>query len=580
MKDHGYTVEVSTNLINWDNVYSFVAFEDTFTFSDAEARTTAHRFFRIKDTTANMPPPSNDNFENRIPLSGVGITVEGYTANATMEPDEQLYGPTVWWSWTAPISGGVVIRPANGINAFINVYSGSTLRDLEYVSCSWETFEVVAGKTYQLQVCGPYIPPGGVKFIIGRPPTLTVTSPVEDIVAHGPTNILISASATAGDSSIAKLEFLIDGVSVGWTTNSSLTVNCPFNLGNHGIVIEVVDKLGLVSMNYSYVTVRPENDDFANATPISGAALTVQGSNVEASWEEDEYYRGEWNGGVSVWWAWTAPSNGDFTVSTELAYNGSPLHPFIGVYTGNSLSDLSEVGSSQDDFSTGSATVSFSATSGTVYYIRVDETWGWEGDITLKVIPSAAPSVTLISPEDGTVLYGKTNLTLTATANDSDGVVRFVNFYAVNYYEGLASQIGCVSNSPYTMVWSNVMRGGYYLFARATDNMGASANSSHISLVPSPPPTVQITSPTYGGMYYTPTDINITATASDSATKVDFFYYPLGGEGHETLIGSVSNSPCNLVWSNVPAGTYYLYARATDAEGLTGDSDWVYIEVY
>jgi len=48
-------------------------------------------FTRVADRTENMPPPSNDNFANRIPLTGLGITTFGYNASATSEPGEPGY---------------------------------------------------------------------------------------------------------------------------------------------------------------------------------------------------------------------------------------------------------------------------------------------------------------------------------------------------------------------------------------------------------------------------------------------------------------------------------------------------------
>ena len=56
----------------------------------------------------------NDNFSNRIVLTGANVHVTGNNATATQEPGEP--NPTshagsnsVWWTWTAPANGTVVI---------------------------------------------------------------------------------------------------------------------------------------------------------------------------------------------------------------------------------------------------------------------------------------------------------------------------------------------------------------------------------------------------------------------------------------------------------------------------------------
>ena len=76
---------------------------------------------------------------------------------------------------------------------------------------------------------------------------------------------------------------------------------------------------------------RPENDDFANATGISGAQGSVDGDNAGAGMEP-----GEWFGSAAatVWYHWTAPRDGDFAFSTSVFRNN------VMVFSGNTVSDL------------------------------------------------------------------------------------------------------------------------------------------------------------------------------------------------------------------------------------------------
>ena len=80
---------------------------------------------------------------------------------------------------------------------------------------------------------------------------------------------------------------------------------------------------------------------------------------------------------------------------------------------------------------------------------------------------------------------------------------------------------------------------------------------------PSDPPTVSLTLPTNGTVYEGPTNLTITAEASDSdgtINKVDFY-------AGSTLLGSRMAEPYSLVWGNVPTGNYNLTAKATDNSG-------------
>src|SRR4030095_4547157 len=72
----------------------------------------------------------------------------------------------------------------------------------------------------------------------------------------------------------------------------------------------------------------------------------------------------------SVWYQWQAPSSGSVTITTL----GSDFDTIIAVYSGSTLGGLSRI-VFNDDVQDGVITtrsVTFSATSGTVYRIAID----------------------------------------------------------------------------------------------------------------------------------------------------------------------------------------------------------------
>ena len=88
------------------------------------------------------------------------------------------------------------------------------------------------------------------------------------------------------------------------------------------------------------------------------------------------------------------------------------------------------------------------------------------------------------------------------------------------------------------------------------------------------PPSVQITSPT-NGTVVTTSKIDITAEATDqddSIQSVSFF------DG-DHLLGSVTTAPYVYTWTGVGAGKHSLFAKATDAAGLSAFSKAVSISV-
>lgn len=95
------------------------------------------------------------------------------------------------------------------------------------------------------------------------------------------------------------------------------------------------------------------------------------------------------------------------------------------------------------------------------------------------------------------------------------------------------------------------------------------------------PPTVSMTSPADGSIYVEPATIQLRADASDVdgyVVRVEFFEgFRKIGDAELTLSGGGGDDvppagAYSLTWPNVPAGTYNIFARATDNEGQQTDS--------
>src|ERR1035437_973855 len=88
----------------------------------------------------------------------------------------------------------------------------------------------------------------------------------------------------------------------------------------------------------------PANDNFANASVITGVSGTSSGSTVGATKEPGEPNHAGNTGGASAWFRWVAPANGTVTFNTA----GSAFDTLLGVYIGTNLSALSLVASNDD----------------------------------------------------------------------------------------------------------------------------------------------------------------------------------------------------------------------------------------
>lgn len=95
------------------------------------------------------------------------------------------------------------------------------------------------------------------------------------------------------------------------------------------------------------------------------------------------------------------------------------------------------------------------------------------------------PSVTLTRPAAQSRYTAPATIELAADAQDADGSIQRVDFFANS------TIVGSVSSSPYATTWRNVPAGEYTLTARATDNAGAMTTSAAIAVTvdsTAPPP--------------------------------------------------------------------------------------------
>ena len=171
----------------------------------------------------------------------------------------------------------------------------------------------------------------------------------------------------------------------GWTgdvTSSNQTISFSMN-GNKSVTASFTQ---IVS-----------NDNFANASSITGLSGQTTGSNIGATKESGEPSHAGNAGGASVWWYWTASASGQTTLDTF----GSNFDTLLAVYTGSSVNILTQV-ASNDDSGGLQSQVTFTSVSGTTYYIAVDGYAGHTGNIILNwnlAIPQFGSLGVSISPQ-------------------------------------------------------------------------------------------------------------------------------------------------------------------------------------
>ena len=141
-------------------------------------------------------------------------------------------------------------------------------------------------------------------------------------------------------------------------------------------------------------------------------------------------------------------------------------------------------------------------------------------------------------------------------------------------YVPLSFTAGSTSITATAPANANIAPPGIYMLF-VIDANGVPSRARMVKVQSNTSPTVKITSPANGATFpFNPT-ISIAATASDpggSVTKVAF-------RDGTIVLGRDTTAPYSFTWRNVPSGTHFLTARATDNAGAVTASSQVKIIV-
>ncbi|MEP6592632.1 MAG: Ig-like domain-containing protein, partial [Acidobacteriota bacterium] len=169
-------------------------------------------------------------------------------------------------------------------------------------------------------------------------------------------------------------------------------------------------------------------------------------------------------------------------------------------------------------------------------------------------LPSPAhdmpPTVAITNPSNGSTFDSGSTITISASAHDSDGTIASVDFYASG------TLLGRSTAAPYSTNWQGAQPGTYSVYAVATDNQGASATSSSIS--------VRVTGGTSPGWI----DADIGNTGSAGSATHSNGTFTVHGAGADVW-GTAD--AFNYVYMPMSASGWIVARVAT----VSGQADWV-----
>jgi acid phosphatase type 7 len=273
----------------------------------------------------------------------------------------------------------------------------------------------------------------GFPFVFA--PTVAITAPANNAVFDGPLSLLLQASASDPDGSVTGVAFYSGSALLGQVASAPYQFSwADVPLGYYTLTAVATDNSGLASTS-APVVITVQNPVVQITSPLPNARFVIPTDvTITASAATDVTLVEFYEDGVKIGEALSPP----FTCIWHAASVGS--HALTAAATAG-------------------AAVNTSA------------------PVTITVAPNMAPTVTLSAPTDNTSFYLPASITLTATADDLDGTVSKVEFFAG------AAKLGEVTAAPYSFTWVSPPPGSYRLTAVATDDYGASGTSSPVNII-------------------------------------------------------------------------------------------------
>jgi peptidoglycan/xylan/chitin deacetylase (PgdA/CDA1 family)/sulfur relay (sulfurtransferase) complex TusBCD TusD component (DsrE family) len=362
-------------------------------------------------------------------------------------------------------------------------------------------------------------------------PTVSLTAPQDGSAVTGATDLTANAAADTG-ASVTKVDFSVDGTVVGTDTTAPYSMSwdsATVGDGSHSITAHVYDDNGGDTVS-SAVGVTTKN---------TLAAPTV---------------------------ALTAPQGGSTQAGTVGLAADATADAGASITKVDFLVDGTVVGTAASapyTASWDSSTVTDGAHSLTahVYDDKGGDAVSAAVGVTTKNI-SAAPTVALTAPQDGSSQSGSVNLAASAAA-DTGATITTVDFLV----DGTV--VGTDTTAPYTASWdsSQASDGSHSITAHAYADKGGDSVSAAVGVTTKntwAAPTVSFTSPQAGSTQAGTIALaaNAAADTGASITKVEFLV-----DG--TVIATDTSSPytASLNTPTMTDGAHSLTARATSDKG-------------
>jgi hypothetical protein len=237
--------------------------------------------------------PANDNFADRISMTGATVQTSGSTIDATVEGWEQpnsyyfRHPTSIWWEWTAPDTGTLVVTArSDEFDPAMWIYQGTIPNTIQGL---WTVDEgkgmarlepwVEAGKTYYISVGNRYGGMGDVdlQLKLSGELDIRVAVPSMPVGAGSPITLRVSGSDSTGTFGY---QWLRNGVEIPGANGATYEIK---NAQLHDVgaySVRVFGSAGFYRTEATSLSVAPPISTTAGRmTSLSTLALSLTGDN-------------------------------------------------------------------------------------------------------------------------------------------------------------------------------------------------------------------------------------------------------------------------------------------------------------
>jgi regulation of enolase protein 1 (concanavalin A-like superfamily) len=364
------------------------------------------------------------------------------------------------------------------------------------------------------------------------PPVVTLTAPANGASYTAPATIVLSATATDSNGTIARVEFYNGTTLLGTDTSSPYTYNWT----------------NVAAGSYPMRAVAYDNAGASGSSATANVTVTTATTGIPAPW--------------------TAADIGSPALAGSSTYSS-------GVFTVDAAGN--DIWNTADQFR-----FIYQPIAGDVEIVaRVDSLIAVGGFTSAGVMIRAALTAGSMhgytTATGGNGVYFRRRVTSGGTTTSLQGALVSAPVWVRLVRQGsLVSSYWSSDGNSWTLITSQT-------FALSTTAyVGLAVNSTNVATrtsarfsnvrVTTPsgnqPPTVSLTTPASGATYTAPASVAFSATASDpenSLARVEFY-------SGTTRLGTDTTAPYAYTWSSVPAGTYSVHAVAYDTAGASASS--------